>query len=384
MARIGFKAGALQEGFLSPSASAFGYFALFDADFQPKPDFLTSLMPRFKTGFVSGGDPKDDAALQNMFDRSSWTTTDPGNVGRGRIGCVQGRWGFLNAEQNMLTRLQYLVLQTHHCIEQHYRCRSGLLMTFNGTGGIWTRECIEQTGGWTFETVCEDLLLSYRAQIRGFRVVYARDVVIPSELPPTLGVFLKQQQRWARGTTQSAKLIIPSLWKAQHLSFGQKAYGTVHLLGYFFFAVFVSVETLGQLLNVPFPLPLLVLLTSMCPLLTQFVMMREIRQMRILLLLPIFYCISQGIQLCVSLSTFYGLFDSVARPGKFTRTPKGQLSSPTKRSKSWWKSVQLLRYEIYLVALWTIHGLMFTAMSFQGVILSIIGIAYYVAAGLDC
>ncbi|MGQ0796910.1 MAG: cellulose synthase family protein [Methanobacteriota archaeon] len=164
--RDGFKAGALAAGLREASGE---FVAIFDCDFVPPPEFLRRVMPSF-----------EDA----------------------RVGFVQARWSHLNRDFSLLTAAQALGIDGHFAVEQEARSRSGLFMNFNGTAGVWRKACIQDAGGWHGDTIAEDLDLSYRAQLRGWRGVYAKDVECPAELPVQLHAFKRQQFRWARGSFQ--------------------------------------------------------------------------------------------------------------------------------------------------------------------------------------
>jgi cellulose synthase/poly-beta-1,6-N-acetylglucosamine synthase-like glycosyltransferase len=172
--RTGYKAGALAAGL----GRARGEFiAIFDADFVPPPDFLRRTIPLFH--------------------------------GRPFLGLVQTRWAHLNADHSPLTRAQSLALDGHFVVEQIARNRSGLLMNFNGTAGVWRRACIDASGGWSGDTISEDLDLSYRAQLAGWDCMYLPEVSAPAELPPQLTAFKRQQFRWAKGSIQCLR----KLWR---------------------------------------------------------------------------------------------------------------------------------------------------------------------------
>jgi cellulose synthase/poly-beta-1,6-N-acetylglucosamine synthase-like glycosyltransferase len=177
--RTGYKAGALAEGLRSAEGE---FIAIFDADFVPEKDFLSRILPHFSTP---------------------------------ETGMVQARWGFLNRETSWLTRVQGLLLGPHFGIEHQVRNSLGAFFNFNGTAGIWRKRTIADAGGWESDTVTEDLDLSYRAQLRGWRFKYVDDVVVPSELPITLADFRAQQQRWAKGSIQTARKILPEVLKAK-------------------------------------------------------------------------------------------------------------------------------------------------------------------------
>ena len=194
--RDGFKAGALAEGMAHSNSE---YIAIFDADFVPPPDFLRRTLPHL--------------------------LADPG------LGIVQSRWSHLNAEENSLTRAQRLSIDTHFAVEQAARNRSGWLIPFNGTGGVWRRSCIKAAGGWSAATLTEDLDLSYRAQLAGWRSQFLPDVEAPGEIPPQLAAYKQQQARWATGNTQCLlKLARPII--AAHLSAPQKIMAIQHLCQY--------------------------------------------------------------------------------------------------------------------------------------------------------
>jgi cellulose synthase/poly-beta-1,6-N-acetylglucosamine synthase-like glycosyltransferase len=176
--RKGFKAGALENGLLTAKGE---FVAVFDADFIPQPDFLHRTVHHF---------------------------TDPG------VGMVQARWGHLNREYSVLTRAQAILLDGHFVIEHTARNRSGRFFNFNGTAGIWRRRAIEDGGGWQHDTLTEDLDLSYRAQLAGWRFVYLLDVVAPAEVPVEMNAFKSQQHRWAKGSIQTALKLLPLIRRA--------------------------------------------------------------------------------------------------------------------------------------------------------------------------
>ena len=170
--RRGYKAGALAAGLEQAGGE---FIAIFDADFCPPPDFLRRMLPYFT----------DD-----------------------NIGMVQARWGFLNRGYSLLTRLQSVFLDAHFLIEHFARHRSGRFFNFNGTAGVWRRHCLMDAGGWQADTLTEDLDISYRAQLRGWRFVFADEVLAPSELPVEMTAFRLQQHRWARGSIQTARKLL--------------------------------------------------------------------------------------------------------------------------------------------------------------------------------
>jgi len=193
--RRGYKAGALHAG----TAVASGEFiAVFDADFLPQPEFLEQLMP--------------------------YLLEDP------KRAFIQARWGHLNKNYSLVTRLQSIVIDSHFVIDQCVRAWAGFPMHFNGTAGIWRRAAVEDCS-WQSDTLCEDLDLSYRAYMRGWKPCFNVDVVVPAELSPQLQAFRQQQFRWAKGSAQVLRKLLPELL-ASHLPWWQKALALVHISGY--------------------------------------------------------------------------------------------------------------------------------------------------------
>lgn len=193
--REGYKAGALAYGL---EQSAAELVAIFDADFVPPPDFLRRTAPSFRR----------DAGL----------------------GLVQARWGHLNRDHSLLTRLQALALDAHFRVEQAARSRSGRFFNFNGTAGVWRRQAIESAGGWSAATITEDLDLSFRAQLCGWRFQFADDLVVPAELPEDLAAFRTQQQRWTRGSAQTLRKLLGWIWTTPEVAFKARCEATFQLL----------------------------------------------------------------------------------------------------------------------------------------------------------
>jgi cellulose synthase/poly-beta-1,6-N-acetylglucosamine synthase-like glycosyltransferase len=176
--RAGFKAGALQAGL---DATPDELVAIFDADFVPPVDFLEKTVPYFH---------------------------DP------RVGMVQTRWGYLNRDYSLLTRLQALLLDGHFMLEHTARNYSGRYFNFNGTGGVFRSAAIRDAGGWQGDTLTEDLDLSYRTQMRGWKFVFLPDVECPSELPVDIFGFKNQQYRWTKGSIQVGRKLLPRIWRS--------------------------------------------------------------------------------------------------------------------------------------------------------------------------
>jgi cellulose synthase/poly-beta-1,6-N-acetylglucosamine synthase-like glycosyltransferase len=176
--RIGFKAGALAGGL---DAAEGEFVCILDADFVPQPDLLQKTIHFF---------------------------TDA------KVGMIQTRWGHLNRTYSLLTRVQAMFLDGHLLLEQTARSRSGRFFNFNGTAGLWRRTCIEEAGGWQHDTLTEDLDLSYRAQLAGWKFVFLPDVVTPAELPVDMNGFKSQQHRWTKGSIQTCKKLLPTIWRS--------------------------------------------------------------------------------------------------------------------------------------------------------------------------
>ncbi len=195
--RGGFKAGALAEAL--PQCAG-DFIAIFDADFMPAADFLNRTIPHF------------------FGDQSA------------RIGFLQTRWAHLNADYSPLTRSQALALDGHFAVEQAARQAAGYPCGFNGSAGIWRRACIEDSavGGWQADTLCEDLDLSYRAQLAGWRPLYLPEVEVPAEVPPQLLAFKRQQFRWAKGSVQTLRKLAARVWQSEW-SLPARIAGTLHL-----------------------------------------------------------------------------------------------------------------------------------------------------------
>ena len=193
--REGYKAGALSAGL---KLSKGEFVAIFDADFIPPRDFLKNTVHYFT----------DD-----------------------EVGMVQARWGHLNQNYSLLTKVQSILLDGHFMIEQTARYNAGLFFNFNGTAGILRKSCIESSGGWQHDTLTEDLDLSYRAQLSGWKLVYLKDVIADAELPVDMNAFKSQQHRWAKGGVQTALKLIPKIFARKDLPFRIKSEAFFHLFG---------------------------------------------------------------------------------------------------------------------------------------------------------
>jgi cellulose synthase/poly-beta-1,6-N-acetylglucosamine synthase-like glycosyltransferase len=209
--RTGFKAGALKEGMRSASGE---FVAIFDADFVPPPDFLNATIPHL--------------------------VADP------ELGLVQARWEHLNADHNLLTRVQAMALDAHFVMDQQIRNRTGYFINFNGTAGVWRSSCIEDAGNWHADTLTEDLDLSYRAQLRGWRLLYLNDVTAPAELPAEIDGLKSQQFRWTKGAIETARKLLLPVWRSDQ-PLKVKLEATGHLTSNLIFPFILLVAVL----NVP-------------------------------------------------------------------------------------------------------------------------------------
>jgi cellulose synthase/poly-beta-1,6-N-acetylglucosamine synthase-like glycosyltransferase len=289
--RDGYKAGALANGL----ATARGEFiAIFDADFIPSPDFLHATVPWFQ---------------------------DSG------VGMVQTRWSFCNDDHSWFTGIQSLLLGPHFSIEHRVRYQQGMFFNFNGTAGVWRKSAIDDAGGWQADTVTEDLDLSYRAQLAGWRFVYLEECQVPSELPVTMAALRSQQQRWAKGSIQTARKILPRLLK-ERLPLAVKFEAVAHLIAnvYWLLGMVVMLTLypaitwrvgigLHQVLRVDLPLFLATSGAIMCYFAT-YSLRSGSRRVLHLCLLP---ALTIGLAPSISLSVLKGMFRS---GGEFERTPK--------------------------------------------------------------
>lgn len=318
--RMGYKAGALAHAL--PTATG-DFIAVFDADFRPEPDFLRRILPYF---FV---EPEGE-----------------------RIGFVQSRWGHLNRDYSPLTQSQALALDGHFAVEQEGRQAANYFFGFNGSAGVWRRTCLEdpQTGGWQDDTLCEDLDLSYRAQLAGWRPCYVNDIVAPAEIPPQLSAYKRQQFRWAKGSIQTLRKLGGQVWRCEQ-PLVVRLFGLIHLGSYLIhpmlLLLLLSIPPLlllgGQL---PSPMPLIGL-TSLGPPLLYAVGQRRLygaRWWRHWLYLPLLTLLGIGVCLNNSLAVWQGLH---TQGGTFQRTPKFRVEQAQDR---WHHSAYALPLDRVLIA----------------------------------
>ncbi|NOX18826.1 MAG: glycosyltransferase [Chlorobi bacterium] len=295
--RKGFKAGALKEGLKSAEGE---FVAIFDADFIPKKDFLKKTLRYFTSE---------------------------------KIGMVQTRWEHLNEDFSMLTKVQALALDGHFVIEQTVRNRAGFFINFNGTGGVWRKECIEDAGNWHDDTITEDLDLSYRAQLRGWKFIYLRDFTTPSELPSEINSLKAQQFRWTKGAIETAKKLLPLVWKSK-MPMRVKLQSTFHLTNNLVFPFIL----LAGILNVPlifiknsgpydgvFNFMSVFALAFISSFLLYLYAQKEVypNWRKKITLFPIFMAGSMGLAVNNSRAVFEGLIN---RKSEFVRTPKFKIS----------------------------------------------------------
>lgn len=196
--RKGFKAGALSDASQIGGQRGGDFLAIFDADFVPRPDFLRKMMP--------------------------YLLADE------RIAMVQTRWEHINRNYSLFTQIQAFHLDAHFAIEQFVRCKADYCMNFNGTAGIWRKAAIADAGGWQADTITEDLDLSYRTRLKGWKLAYTDAVGAPAELPITMGAIKSQQFRWMKGGAEVARKMLKNVWQSDW-TFAAKWHGTHHLLG---------------------------------------------------------------------------------------------------------------------------------------------------------
>ena len=308
--RTGYKAGALKHGLETASGE---FVAIFDADFVPNKDFLIMTIPHFFT------DPK--------------------------IGVVQTRWEHLNREYSMLTRTQAFALDGHFVIEQDVRNRAGYFIQFNGTGGVWRKNTIIDAGNWQSDTLTEDLDLSYRAQLRGWKFKYLCDVTSPAELPAEVNALKSQQFRWTKGAIETARKMIPEVWKSK-IPLRIKIHSTFHLTNNIVFPFII----LAGILNVPlifikqqgghevyFAMMSVFVIAFIGSFLFYLISQKSVYPdwRRRIMLFPLFMAGSMGFAVNNSRAVFEGLFK---RKSEFVRTPKFALQG---KGDTWKKNVYI-------------------------------------------
>ncbi len=302
--RAGFKAGALKDGLETARGE---FIAIFDADFVPNSSFLRRTLPYF---------------FQDE-----------------QMAMVQTRWEHLNSDYSLLTRTQAMALDGHFVIEQAVRNRAGYFMNFNGTGGIWRKSAILDAGNWQSDTLTEDLDLSYRAQLRGWRFKYLDDFTSPAELPAEVNALKTQQFRWTKGAIETARKILPEVWKS-NIPLRVKIHSTFHLTNNIVFPFIL----LAGILNVPlifikqqgghdlyFAMMSVFVLAFIGSFLFYMLSQKAVYPdwRRRLLLFPLFMAGSMGFAVNNSRAVFEGLF---RKRSEFVRTPKYRIED---KKDSW-------------------------------------------------
>ncbi len=300
--REGYKAGALEEGLATATGE---YILILDADFVPEPELLQQTIHYF---------------------------TDP------KMGMIQTRWGHLNSGHSLLTQVQALFLDGHFVIEQTARSHSGRFFNFNGTAGMWRKTCIIDAGGWQHDTLTEDLDLSYRAQLRGWHFVFLPEVVTPGELPVDMNGFKSQQHRWAKGSVQTCKKLLPRIWRSP-LPLAVKGEATMHLTANFAYLLlalfcFLLHPASGGPAGGPYrtyfvDIPIF-LATNVSVLVfhaTAQMVLYPHAWRRKLLLVPVLLALAIGLSVNNARAVLEAIFN---KPSEFTRTPKYAIGSQSK------------------------------------------------------
>jgi len=329
--RTGYKAGALKEGLKSAKGELIG---IFDADFVPNSDFLKESVPYF---------------------------IDP------NVGMVQTRWGHLNCDYSLLTRAQSMGIDGHFGVEQASRAWSGLFMNFNGTAGVWRKKTIEDAGGWQADTLTEDLDLSYRAQLKGWKLAFAPQVECPGEVPVTITAFKSQQHRWAKGSIQTAKKNLGKLFKSNASMF-VKIQASLHLTHYLVhpMMILVVLTSIPMLytqwffnhLTYPIMIFTLLCLATFGPssmyIFSQRILYRDWKSR--IKYLPFLMCLGTGIAVNNTKAVLEGLFGIESG---FIRTPKYGIRKKGDRWKGKRYSIPLNSVSIleFILGLYSLTGL---------------------------
>ncbi len=318
--REGFKAGALENGLKTARCE---FVAIFDADFLPQPDFLRQTIPYFLN--PEGGE---------------------------KIGMVQTRWTYLNSDYSLLTNVETILLDGHFVVEHGARSRRGTFFNFNGTAGVWRRKAIDDAGGWEHDTLTEDTDLSYRSQLKGWKFLYLPQIECASELPVDMNGFKAQQARWAKGLMQTAKKILPKVFRSD-VPWHVKAEAFFHLTANISYPLMVLLSTMllpvmivrfqggwFQMLLIDLPL----FLASTCSISSFYlVAQRELRPKkwwRTFLYLPFVMATGIGISVRNAQAVLEAI---VGKKSEFVRTPKfkiegkqGTFAKKSYKNKAGW------------------------------------------------
>ncbi|MCW5518649.1 glycosyltransferase family 2 protein [Aureitalea sp. L0-47] len=317
--RVGFKAGALKEGLKTAKGE---FIAIFDADFLPKKNWLLNTIPYFK-------DPE--------------------------IGVVQTRWGHLNRNYSLLTRVQAFALDAHFTLEQVGRNSHGHFINFNGTAGVWRKECIIDAGNWEGDTLTEDLDLSYRAQLKDWKFKYLEGVETPAELPVVISAARSQQFRWNKGGAENFQKMAKRVLRKDNISFKTKVHSIMHLLNSTMFLNILIVAILSipmlyikneyEHLKVYFFIMSFFVISTIIFFLCYWFMFRSIYGGGIKQFLKYtgmfftFFSIAMGFSLHNSIAVLEGHF---GKKSEFIRTPKFNINS----LKDGWKGNKYLKKKV--------------------------------------
>ncbi len=302
--RVGYKAGALKEGMKVAKGE---FIAIFDADFLPNADFLKQTIPYFVNK---------------------------------EVGIVQTRWAHINQDYSLITELQAFQLNVHFTIEQVGRNKGKYFLQFNGTGGVWRRETIESAGGWEADTLTEDLDLSYRAQLKGWKIKYLEEITSPAELPIEMSGLKSQQHRWMKGGAETARKMLPTVWSSNNMSIRQKIHATNHLMSSTIFLIvflvaIISVPLLYFFNYLDFSKDFLSLfMISLMAILSVYYVANVItaweddsiikKIFKFIFLFPLFLSLSMGLSLHNSIAVWQGFR---GKKSPFVRTPKFNIKS---------------------------------------------------------
>ena len=335
--RIGFKAGALKEGLITAKGE---FIAIFDADFLPETDWLLKTVPYFKNE---------------------------------KVGVVQTRWGHLNRNYSLLTKIQAFALDAHFTLEQVGRNSKSHFINFNGTAGIWRKTCIIDAGNWESDTLTEDLDLSYRAQLKKWQFVYLEDVITLAELPAILSAARTQQVRWNKGGAENFCKMKNRVVTSKTISAKTKIHGLLHLLNSsmflcIFVMAFLSVPALFiknyySHISVYFDIMVFFIVTSIIFFICYWNTYKNIRGggfknfINYIGLFFTFYSIAMGFSFQNSVAVLEGL---LGKKSDFIRTPKFNIEV----LKDKWKdniyiSKKISKYTIFegLLMLYFLFGL---------------------------
>ena len=353
--RKGFKAGALKNGLEKASGE---FLSIFDADFVPPSNFLRDSIPFF--------------LLQPD------------------LGLIQGRWGHLNHHESLVTTFQAIGIDGHFTVEQSARNWNDLFMNFNGTGGIFRKKAVLDVGNWKADTLTEDLDLSYRLQLGGWKSRYLIDLVTPAEIPANIHAFKSQQFRWAKGSMQTALKLLPMVWKTQHTLF-KKFEATLHLTHYMVHPLmtYLAVIAPSLLINQRLHFPLLVMLPLGGVLLISFIGPSRLywtaqtylngTWSRRIWLLPFLLCFGCGMAINNTKAVFEAILN---KKSEFIRTPK-QGSLEKKRYKPAINFSFLLEL---LAGGWCLFGMLFYLTSRQylvGYFMMVYAVGFLYIGGLS-